>query len=151
MAHHTHKLANTTLEEDTCELLCLYSLFISDNTECFYLDIEEISFPLAPHIMESEHELELQSESSTNNGTNLSKAKSNWKYNPVKGINLSHYHDRIYVPKTIFKRVLRWYHCYLQHTGGGRLVQTLTTVCVCSGIVYQARKLCKTCKYCQNF
>ena len=23
MAHHAHKLVNTTLEEDTCELLCL--------------------------------------------------------------------------------------------------------------------------------
>ena len=23
MAHHTHKLAGTTLEEDICELLCL--------------------------------------------------------------------------------------------------------------------------------
>ena len=39
MAHHAHKLAGTTLEEDTYELLCLDSLFISDNIYCFSLDI----------------------------------------------------------------------------------------------------------------
>ena len=57
MAHHAHKFANKTLEEDTCELMCLYSLLISDNTYCFYLDIEEISFPLAPHTEEAKHKL----------------------------------------------------------------------------------------------
>ena len=48
MVHHSHKWADTIMEEDTCELLCLDSLFISDSTDCFSLDIEEISFPLAP-------------------------------------------------------------------------------------------------------
>ena len=42
MSHHAHKLADTTLEEDTCELLCLNSLYVSDNIGCFSLDIEEI-------------------------------------------------------------------------------------------------------------
>ena len=62
MAHHVLKLANTTLEEYICELLCLHLSFISDNTDCFYLDTEEISFTLAPQIMEAEHNLDLQSE-----------------------------------------------------------------------------------------
>ena len=34
IVHNSHKLADTTLEEDTCELLCLDYLFISDNTDC---------------------------------------------------------------------------------------------------------------------
>ena len=71
--------------------------------------------------------------------------------NPVKGINLVHYRDRIYVLKTTFKCVLKWYHCYLQHPGGDRLSQTLTTICRWSGIVYQARKIFRTCKDCQKF
>ena len=62
MAHHAHKLADTTLEEDTCQLLCLNSLFIFDNTDFFPLGIEEISFPLAPQIVKAEYNLELQSE-----------------------------------------------------------------------------------------
>ena len=42
MVHHPHKLADKTLEEDTCELLCLDLFFIFDNTDCFSLDIEDI-------------------------------------------------------------------------------------------------------------
>ena len=98
MAHHTHKLADTSLEEDTGELLCLDSLLISDHTDCFSLDTEEISFPLDPHIVEVEHNLELQAEWSTNISTNINKDNYDWKYNPFKGINLVHYRDRIYVP-----------------------------------------------------
>ena len=52
MVHHVHKLSDKTLEEGTCALLCLDLLFISYNTNCFYPDIEDISFPLAPQIME---------------------------------------------------------------------------------------------------
>ena len=39
MVYHAHKLEDTNLEEDTCELLCLDLLFISDNTDCFSLGI----------------------------------------------------------------------------------------------------------------
>ena len=62
MSQHTHKLADTTMEEDTCELLCLDSLFIYDNTDCLSLDIEDLSFPLAPQIVEVKQKLELQAE-----------------------------------------------------------------------------------------
>ena len=54
MAHHIHKLADTTLEKDTYELLCMDLLFIYDNKDCFSLEIEEISLPLAPQIVEAE-------------------------------------------------------------------------------------------------
>ena len=40
MVHHTNKLSDTTMEEYTYEFLCLDSLFISDSTYCFSLDIE---------------------------------------------------------------------------------------------------------------
>ena len=46
-------------------------IFISDKADCLYLNIEEISFPLAPQIMEAEQNLELQTESSTNISNNL--------------------------------------------------------------------------------
>ena len=79
MAHHTHKLSNTTLEEDTCEILCLFLLLISDNTYCFFPDMEEISFPLAPHTVEAEQNLELQYELSTNIMTDHNKSNSDWE------------------------------------------------------------------------
>ena len=53
MGHHAHKLAYMTIEEYTCELLCVDLLFIYDNTDYFSLDIEEISFPLAPQIVKT--------------------------------------------------------------------------------------------------
>ena len=42
MVHHAHKLENTTLEQDTYELLCLDLLLISDNSDSFSPDTEEI-------------------------------------------------------------------------------------------------------------
>ena len=149
--HHSYKLADTTLEEDTCELLCLYLLFISDHTYCFSLEIEEILFPLAPQIVEAEKNLELQSESSTNIRTYINKVDYDWKYKPDEGINLVHYCCRIYVPKTLRKCVIKWYHCYLQHPGGDILSQALTTVCRWSDIYDQSQKICRIYKDCQKF
>ena len=83
--------------------------------------------------------------------TNINKANFNWKYNLVKGINLVHYHDRIYVPKTVCTRVSKWYHFYLQHPDCDRLPQTLLAIFRLSGIVEQEPKICKTCKYFQKF
>ena len=57
MAHCALKLAETTLEENTCELLCMDPLFISDNTDCFSFDIEEISFTLSTQTMEAGNNL----------------------------------------------------------------------------------------------
>ena len=79
MAYYAHKVENTTLEQDTCEILFLDSLFISDNSYCFSLNIEEIYFPLAPQIMKAEHNLGLQTGLSTNISTNLNNDNSNWK------------------------------------------------------------------------
>ena len=138
------------MEVETCEIMCQDSLYIYDNTDCFSLNIDEISFPLAPHIVNSKQNLEHQSESSVIIRTNLNKAISHWKYKLVKGIDLVHYCDKIYVPQNLWKRVLKCYHCYLQHPGGDRLAHTLTTVCRWLGIVDQSWKLCITCKDCQK-
>ena len=45
--------------------MCLDSIFISDNTDCFSLDIEDISFLFAPQIVESEKNMGLQADLST--------------------------------------------------------------------------------------
>ena len=101
--------------------------------------------------MEAEQNLELQTKSSANIRTNINMYNSDFKYNPVEGINLVHYCDSIYVPQNLFKRVLKWYFSYLQHPGGNRFAQTLTTVCRWSVIVDQSRKLCRPCGDCQKF
>ena len=92
--------------------------------------------------------MELQYESSTNIRTDLNKDKYDWKYKPVKGINLVHFRDRIYVTQNLRKRVLKQYQCYLQHPGGDRLAQEFIAKFRWEGIVNQAQKLCRTCKDC---
>ena len=62
MVHYVHKLADSNLEEDTCELLRLDSLFISNNTDYFSHNIEDILFPLATQNVEAEHDMEVQAE-----------------------------------------------------------------------------------------
>ena len=57
MAHHTHKLSDTTLEEENCEFLCLELLLISYNAYFISLNIEDISFLIAPQIVEVEQNL----------------------------------------------------------------------------------------------
>ena len=42
MVRQSHKLSDTTLEEDTCEIMCLDPLLIYDNTDFLSLDIEDI-------------------------------------------------------------------------------------------------------------
>ena len=116
---HANILSDTTLEEE--KLMCLGLLFVSDNIDFFFIDTDEILFMLSPQIVESEQNLEIQAESITNTRTDINKGNSNWKYKPVKVINLVHYHDRIYVHKTHCKRVLKWYNFFLTHPNGDRL------------------------------
>ena len=137
MAHHAHKLADTNLEEDNCEIMCLDLLLLSDNTDFFSLYMEYVSFLLAPHIVESEHKMEIQAYFSTNISTDLNKANSDWNYMPVKGVNLIYYCYRFYVPQTLSNSFIKWYHLYLQHPGGDKLSQILITVFRPSVIIYQ--------------
>ena len=144
MLHHTHKLADTESEEDTYVLLCMDSLLIYDNTDCFSLNIEEISFPLAPRILEVEQNMELQAGSITNIMTDLNKANYDWNYKLVEGINLIHYRNMIYMLKTLQKLFFKWYNYCLQHPGGNRLAHTLTNICRWAGIFGQEGKIFRT-------
>ena len=81
----------------------------------------------------------------------INKANSNCKYKSFEGINLVHYCNMIYVPKTLHKRVFEWYHSYLQHTNDDGLAQRLTTVFIWYVVVDQEWKICRTFKYCQKF
>ena len=49
------------------------------------------------------------------------------------------------------RRVLDWYHFYLNHPGVSRLAKQIQWVCYWKGLVMQAELLTKTCKTCQQF
>ena len=61
------------------------------------------------------------------------------------------YDSKIYVPQSLRRRVLDWYHLYLNHPGGSRLAKTTQEVCYWKGFVTQADLFAKTCKICQQF
>ena len=48
------------------------------------------------------------------------------------------------------RRVLDWYHFYLNHPGGGRLTKTTREVCYWEGLVKQAEMFAETRKICQQ-
>ena len=57
----------------------------------------------------------------------------------------------MYVPQSLCRRVLDWYHFYLNHLGGSRLAKTVQEFCYCKSLVTQAHLLTKTWKNCQQF
>ena len=150
---HDSTIPREQIELATCHLLGVNNLYVTDAADSFAIDADEISFPLAPQIVEVEQKLELNNDSphTVEMTTALSNPDSQWEYKEVEGINLIHYNDKIHVPKNLRSRVLNWYHHYLCHPGGDRLSNTLQQVCVWKGITSQARKLCKECSSCQKF
>ena len=133
------------------ELLNISDLYVSETANQFAINAEEIDFPLAPQLVEVEQKLELNTAAGITIKAALLDTKSQWDYRDVEGIKLIHFAKKIYVPKTLRKRTLEWYHHYLCHPGGDRLATTLTQVCIWRGIVNQARAHCKHCSMCQKY
>ena len=75
--------------------------------------------------------------------------KSGYNISTLDEIELVTYEDKIYVPKTLRKRTLEWYHYFLNHPGGDRLYNTINRVCYWKGMATQANNFCQKCKGCQ--
>lgn len=150
---HATPVSRDMAESQLCTLLCINDLFVTETADAFSSTTEETDFPLAPKLVEVEQKLELNSTTveAIELRATLLDPKSQWEYTEVEGINLIHYCKKIYVPKSLRRRALAWYHHYLCHPGGDRLSNTLTQVCIWKGIVSQARTLCKNCKQCQKY
>ena len=148
---HESPLSKEQIEVNLMELLNISELFVTETADQFAINAEEIDFPLAPQLVEVEQKLELNTAAGEIIKAALLDAKSQWDYRHVEGIKLIHFAKKIYVPKTLRKRILEWYHHYLCHPGGDRLAATLTQVCTWRGIVSQARTHCKNCSMCQKY
>ena len=49
------------------------------------------------------------------------------------------------------RRVLDWYHLYINQLGDSRLAKIIREVCYWKGLVIQVELFFKTCKICQHF
>mgnify|MGYP007058482871 CR=1 FL=1 len=144
-------LAPSSNFRNLSELLNISELFVADTVDQFATNVEEIDYPLAPQLVEVEQKLELNTAAGAIISTALNDPKSQWEYKDVEEVKLIHFSNRIYVPKTLRKRTLDWYHHYLCHPGGDRLAATLSQVCTWRGIVSQAQTHCKRCSACQKY
>ena len=61
------------------------------------------------------------------------------------------YDSKIYVPQSLRKHVIDWYHLYLNHSGGSTLAKRIRGLCYWKGVVAQADLYAKTCKICEQF
>ena len=148
---HEIPLTEEQIELNLTQLLNISELYVTDCADQFAINAEEIDFPLAPQLVEVEQKLELATAAGAIISAALLNPESQWDYQDVEGVKLIHYCKRIYVPKTLRKRTLEWYHHYLCHPGGDRLAATLAQVCTWRGIVSQARTYCRRCSACQKY
>ena len=68
----------------------------------------------------------------------------------VEGQDLIMYRDRIYVPATLKKRVMDWYHTYLLHPGSTRMISTIQSTMHWHGMRRDIEHFVKTCDICQR-
>ena len=61
------------------------------------------------------------------------------------------YGSKIYVPQSLRRHVLDWYHFYLNHPVVSRLAKTIQEVSYWKVNVTQAKMFAKTCKIYQQF
>ena len=55
------------------------------------------------------------------------------------------------MPKSLCRRVIYWYHFYLNHPSVSRLEKTIRELFYLKGLFTQAELFAKTCKTCQQF
>jgi hypothetical protein len=107
-------------------------------------------FPLTLLLVQAE-----QNKEKTNNksdlSTNLKNKNKEFKKQVIDDVEIYLFNNKIYVPKSLCRRTLDWYHFYLNHPGGDRLAKTLQEVCNWKGITTQAKLHAKHCKSCQKF
>ena len=68
----------------------------------------------------------------------------------LNSVEIIFYDRKIYVPQSLYRRVLDWYHFYLNHPGGSRLAKKIREVCYWKDLVMQEELFANTCKTCQQ-
>jgi Integrase zinc binding domain len=67
----------------------------------------------------------------------------------IEGYDLLCYKDKIYIPQSLRKKLLSWYHEYLLHPGQTRNEKTIRNTMTWPGLTQDFERLCSTCPLCQ--
>jgi hypothetical protein len=108
------------------------------------------AFPLTLALVQAEQNKE-KTDRKSDLSTNLKNKIKEFKTQVIDDVEIYFLNSKIYVPKSLRRRTLDWYHFYLNHPGGDRLAKTLQEVCEWKGITTQAKQHAKRCKSCQKF
>ena len=77
--------------------------------------------------------------------------KSGYNIMTFENVEIIAYQNCIYVPSSLRRRTIDWYHYFLNHPGGDRLYHTLAKICYWKGIASQRGSFCRHCPDCQKF
>ena len=69
----------------------------------------------------------------------------------LENVEIICYDSKVYVPQSLSRRVIDWYHFFLNRPVVSRLAKTIRGVFYWKGLVTQAELFAKTCKICQQF
>ena len=83
--------------------------------------------------------------------TYISDRGSGYFKQELDDIKIIYYDSKINIPQSLRRRVLDWYHFYINHPGGSRLDKIIWEVCYWKGLFTQADLFANICKTCQQF
>jgi len=121
----------------------------NDRLQLSYMTVREAKseeFPMHPHLIRKE-------QNKDNDLKRNIKEDQNKRYSKkkVEGVELIHFEGKIFVPKTLRERIIRWYHTYLVHPGRTRMEATIRQIFTWPGLKPQVEEWCRTCHRCQIF
>ena len=117
------------------------------NSECFSTNLET-KFPMVFDVVRQEQQKEI-------NKSKINRMKfrntSMYTRKTIQGVELLLENNKIYVPKTLRKKVMDWYHYYLCHPGSTRLYKTLGLNITWPGMSSDCKYHVRTCEICQKY
>ena len=112
------------------------------------LTLKSILLELKRVAHEQKEDIELRKLTTRNQkpGPDKGKRKPIIKTKVINDVEVVTYNDRIYIPSSLRKDTMNWYHHYLQHPGASRMERTLGSVVYWPGMSKDICQLCTTCK-----
>ena len=103
-----------------CHANELFAMSSAENNEyCFPLNLLNVQREQQKYLRKVNSKL----------STYISDRVSGYSKQALENVKRIFYDSKMYVPKSLHRRVLDWYHFYLKHPGGGRLAKTIRGVC----------------------
>ena len=120
---------------------------LHDFTNIYRDELPDDAYPLRMSLISAEQDKDTPLQERAN------KPNSGFTRKRVRGgrtsFNLLHLNDKIYVPASLRKRILTWYHDVLMHPGMTRMLKTIQMHFTWPKLRDEVERFCKRCNTCQ--